>query len=498
MVYVFGMGEDGPKTVSKSARAGEPAQRGRASSRLLVLLVALGCLTGCVEEKAEDAASPVTTDPVYLEAAQQAAAWIGTTMVETPHGPMWPADARKPETVSTGLGSGVAGTVVFFLELHRTTGDERYLDEARRGADYLLATLPEVLGGDSYHPAATLYGTVPGAGFALHEVYKATDHAPYREGAVRCAEWFHAYAAQQDDDSGWPVYNDLLFGSAGTGLFLLYTAREMALPASAAMAQRLGRLLLDRAITPAEGGLTWKLREDRDFFLPNFSHGAAGIGFFLATLYEATGEQDFLDAALAAATYLQAVARTEEEAFLVPYGWPEPDWEGYYDIGWAHGPAGTARFFYRLWQITGEAVWLERVQACARGILQSGLPGTPNPGFGEDPFKPDLRFGTASVAVFFLDLYRETGDTVYLDEARTLTDHLLGRMTRDAEGLRWEAPRYGFFEHGGEQAAFTGYFYGTAGYGLLFLRLATAQEETSPKIAFPDDPFGSPSTGATE
>lgn len=425
---------------------------------------------------------------IYLDAARQAAAWLSATTVETPHGPIWPTDARKPEAVSTRLGDGVAGVVLFFLELHQATGEARYLDEARRGAAYLLATLPDTLDAASYHPAATLYGSLPGAGIALYEVYRATGETPYRDGALRCVDLVHAYARQHDGADGWPPYNDVLNGNAGTGLFLLYAAREMGHAPSRDLALGLGRLSLERAI-PEQGGLTWKLREDRAFVLPNFSHGAAGVGYFLASLYQETGQADFLDAARAAATYLHAIARTEDGGFLVPYGWPDPDWEGYYDVGWAHGPAGTARLFYRLGQITGEAAWMDLVHASARGIRQSGLPGPPQPGFGEAPFKPDLRFGTASVALFFLDLYQATGEASYLAFARQLVDHLLDRATHDADGLRWEAPRYDFFEHPGEPAAFTGYFYGAAGYGLLLLRLDAAERGASHKIPLPDDPF---------
>jgi lantibiotic modifying enzyme len=254
------------------------------------------------------------------------------------------------------------------------------------------------------------------------------------------------------------------------------------------LAAQIGQTLLSRALSE-HGGLNWHFREDRDFVLPNFSHGTAGIGYFLATLYEATGEQDFLDGALGTATYLQAIARTENGSFLVPYGWPNPEWEGIHEIGWAHGAAGTARLFYQLHQITGEAQWMDLVNASAQGIRQSGVPGTPQPGYGVEPFKPDLRFGTASAALFFLDRYQETGDSADLDFARTLTDALLARAIATDATLHWAAPRYAFFEHGGEPAAFTGYFYGAAGYGLLLLRLDAAERGEAYKSALPDDPF---------
>lgn len=132
---------------------------------------------------------------------------------------------------------------------------------------------------------------------------------------------------------------------------------------------------------------------------------------------------------------------------------------------------------------------MDLVQALAQGIRQSGVPGAPQSGYGTEPFKPDLRFGTASAALFFLDLYGETGSPVDLEFAHTLVDHLLARATDESDKMYWEAPRYAFFEHGGEPAAFTGYFYGAAGYGLMLLRLDAAQRDERRKRALPDDPF---------
>ena len=43
---------------------------------------------------------------------------------------------------------------------------------------------------------------------------------------------------------------------------------------------------------------------------PNFSHGTAGVAYFLATLLRATGELPLMGAALSGARYLQAVANT--------------------------------------------------------------------------------------------------------------------------------------------------------------------------------------------
>ena len=132
---------------------------------------------------------------------------------------------------------------------------------------------------------------------------------------------------------------------------------------------------------------------------------------------------------------------------------------------------------------------MEFVKACARAIKQSGLPGAPEPLYGDEAFKLDRRFGSASVADFFINLYRETGDREYLGFARQLVEDILRKATRDASGTKWIFPRYAFMEGAGTPAAFTGYFYGAAGYGLLMLQLDSVNRNAKRRIRLPDDPF---------
>lgn len=447
-----------------------------------LLLVFLPLLAAC--------AAPAPPEPrPYREAAGEAAAWIRSTASEAEYGTAWPDDALRPGEVGTSLSGGVAGTVLFFLALHQADPQGNALADARRGADYLLAALPEALAAaDTLARSTSFYGGFPGVGYALFEAFKATGDERYRAGALHCVEKLHALAEPRDAGVRWNDFNDVLNGTAGAGLFLLYAAREMGREASRGLAVRAGHYLLGQSLEEPEG-LTWKAGARMDFILPNFSHGAAGIGYFMATLYRDTGEPAFLEAAQRTAAYLHAIARTDGDVFLVPYGVPNEGYIRPFDVGWAHGPAGTARFFYRLWQATGEAAHRETVDAAAQGILASGLPGPPRVGFGEEPFKPDLRFGMASVALFFLDLYRASGDAAHLQYARRLTDDLLERATRDAAGLRWAFPRYDFVPHPGEPSAYTGYFYGAAGYGLLLLRLDAALHDAPWTLRLPDDPF---------
>src|SRR6185503_5672864 len=117
----------------------------------------------------------------------------------------------------------------------------------------------------------------------------------------------------------------IISGSAGIGLFLLYAADALDLPDARTLATRAGRRLLERGRDEA-GGRKWPMDGTAAQLLPNFSHGTAGVAYFLATLYQATKDRAFLDAALAGASYLKAIAKTEVDVCLIFHH--EPDAAG--------------------------------------------------------------------------------------------------------------------------------------------------------------------------
>ncbi|HUX08947.1 MAG TPA: lanthionine synthetase LanC family protein [Acidobacteriota bacterium] len=203
---------------------------------------------------------------------------------------------------------------------------------------------------------------------------------------------------------------------AGTGLFLLYAARELGDEAATATAAAAGRRLIEVGI-PAAGGLKWMMHSDYPRLMPNFSHGTAGVAYFLARLHEETGEQEFLEAALKGAKYLQSIAHVEGGGCLIFHH--EPEGEELFYLGWCHGPVGTARLFHVLHRITGEGVWQEWVTKSAEAILQSGIPEKQTPGFWNNA---GICCGSAGVAQFFMDLYGYSGQERYLEFCRRVAD----------------------------------------------------------------------------
>src|SRR5262249_29226588 len=412
--------------------------------------------------------------PPYKDVAIDAAKWIKSTRVATPFGIAWPSDPNNPRSVSTALYSGSPGVVLFMLEMYRATGDAAYLDEARHGADDLMTKVVS-------EPQSGLYTGVAGIGFTLGETWRATSDDKYRRAALAAVRAIDERAGTVGKGVQWSNTTDIISGGGGIGLFLLYADETLHAPNARALAIRAGDRLIDLG-EPAKGGARWAMDPSSPRLMPNFSHGTAGIAYFLATLYKSTHEQRFLDAAVAGATYLQAIAKPDGDICLVQHD--QPDNLDLYYLGWCHGPAGTARLFYQLSVATGDRTWMTWVAKSANGVLKSGIPEQRTPGFWNNVSQC---CGNAGVAQFFLDLYGVTTDTRYLDFAKRMTTDLLARATRDSRGTRWVQAENRVQPD--VLVAQTGYMQGAAGIGMWFLRLDGVERQRAPFVRFPDSPW---------
>ncbi len=320
-----------------------------------------------------------------------------------------------------------------------------------------------------------------GLSFVLEEVYRSSGQQRFRDAFLQGLSLIKAGARPAGAGIEWDNVTDIISGSAGIGLFLLYAGRELGDPSLFELAEKAGRRLIELG-KPEAGGLKWAMSPDFSRLMPNFSHGTAGVAYFLADLYGRTGKKEFLDAALAGARYLTAVADKSGDGCLIFHS--EPDGRDLYYLGWCHGPAGRARLFYRLFEVTGDKAWKEWMERSARAILRSGIPEKRTPGFWDNV---GLCCGTAGVADFFLDLRRLTKDEAYLDFARRLTANLLSKADPEGEGLKWvqaeHRVRPEFLQ------AQTGLMQGAAGIGLYLLRLDEFEQGKKRRVVFPDDPF---------
>jgi hypothetical protein len=275
----------------------------------------------------------------------------------------------------------------------------------------------------------------------------------------------------------WSETTDIIAGGAGIGLFLLYANRELKEPAFRELAIQDGHRLIELGI-PEANGTKWRMSPGFARHMPNFSHGTAGIAYFLATLYQETGRQEFLSAALAGATYLPAVAKTDNDACLIFHNRRRA---GTCSISDGVTGGWNSAAVYRH-QVTGDRVWMEWVRN-PRGIMQAAsrkrqrlVSGTTSASAAQ-PVSPSS----------FEPAHGITKDPLYLEFAKRVTAQLLTRATRDRDGTRWIQA-----EHRVKPelvVAQTGYMQGAAGIGMLLLHLDGFHRGKKASIIFPDSPF---------
>lgn len=413
----------------------------------------------------------------FLGHSQEVAQWLRAQSVRTDAGLAWAGTPTATAAPISNLYSGSAGVVLFFLELHGATADPADLATARAGADWLITRI------DAERDAG-LYTGLAGLGFALTETWKATREPRYRAAASRVVDRLKAMATPVGDGVAWSASSDIISGGAGIGLYLLSAARDLGRLDVRDLAAAAGRRLLALQI-PVEGGAKWAPGVGGARLYPNFSHGTAGVGYFLAALGQATGHPPFLDAAQGGARYLLQVAKIEGDVCLVFHHEPEADGRDLFYLSWCHGPAGTARLFHQLGSATGERQWARWVARSVNGIRQSGIPDRETPGFWNNVGQC---CGSAGVAEFLLAYHEQTSDAASLAFARRMTDQILAKATRDSQGMRWIHAENRVQPQ--NVAAQTGWMQGAAGIGAWLLRLDGFEQRRAVRVVFPDSPFG--------
>lgn len=165
----------------------------------------------------------------------------------------------------------------------------------------------------------------------------------YLAAAERTGQWLLSVAVR--GPQGWcrppqpgasaEVEPGLGWGTAGPVLFFVEAFRTTGDE----------RWLAAARAEPAPGGIRWSLApaweaEHPQYRrrYPNFAHGAAGIGFFLARLAQVTGERRFNEASLAATAWIMTTVRTDDDTCAAYHH--EPDGTELFTLGWCHGPPG--------------------------------------------------------------------------------------------------------------------------------------------------------------
>jgi lantibiotic modifying enzyme len=417
-------------------------------------------------------------DGRYLDAAVRAARWLQATAIAAPGGTTWPAVPPDATTTQRNLYSGSPGVVLFLLELHHATGDRRWLDLAKAGADHLAGSLPDAL---SDRDGAGLYTGLAGVAYTLDETARASGDARFRRAASKALGTILAGARDIGGGVEWAETTDIISGTAGTGLYLLWVSSTAGHTTARQMAVRAGRRLLEREHRTGDKSL-WMMSTSFTRNMPNFSHGTAGIAYFLATLGGETGDGAFIDGAVRGARYLQSIATpTDGDGRRIFHN--DPDGRELFYLSWCHGPAGTARLFHRLGTVTRDTAWSDYISRLAQGTIASGVPER-SPGFWNNI---SACCGNAGVSDFFVSLTGLTGNLAYVAFAQRCADDTLARATAEGDGFKWLQAENRVSPN--VVLAQTGLMQGAAGVGLSMLRLDGVIRKRRPLIVLPDAPY---------
>ena len=419
----------------------------------------------------------------YLEAALRAEHWIRSARADAQ--PLWPPvpppDADTYDRSALTLYHGAPGVILFYLELYGATHEQRFLDEAVRGARALAAS--PVSAADV---GAGLYEGASGIAWILLETHRASGREDLLAAAKRIAATIPSAAKRDGDAIWWSDSTDVVSGNAGILLTLL-GLRELLGDQAMDLARRAGDGLVAAAVMDAAGHRMWYY--DRGMTprsgareLPNFSHGTAGVAYALATLYKEGGDRRHLDAALDGTEHLRALMVPSGEGAVIRHN-SLPSGERLFYLSWCHGPAGTNRLWRRLGAIDGGATWGELETRGAKGVIGQGVPEHRTAGFWNNV---SMCCGNAGVAEYFLSRYRRTGDAADLAYAKRHADDILMRsaIVNDAESWPQAENRVS----PNEVLAQTGWMQGAAGVGAMLLHMDAASHARDWKraVVFPD------------
>ena len=415
------------------------------------------------------------------DCAEAAWAWV-LAQVRWDDGP-WvpesvPADGATTDPATPALRDdvyqGIAGIGLALAEVRLTRG---WTDDERSLADEIVTRLRRAdLGGDG-----GLYTGLAGSLTVIE---------------LLGGGWDDGVLARLDDlatPRGWPFpefdgepVNDVLMGNAGIVMALLRVGS-----ADADRLALLGAEALVATARPTDAGLEWKMYEgDRDRFMPNYSHGTAGIAAALAVAGLTLDRPDLVEAASLGAEHVVSIADISHEGFRAPLQIPAA--EGYADVsyGWCHGPTGTANLFGALdlagVNRIGGRTTTEWRAAAIRTLAASGVPERRHDGFWDN----DGRCcGTAGVLVAVLDHVQATGEPQHLALADRLAAALVERSLPAAGEPDQRCWR--FYEHRVQPPDLdpgVGWMQGAAGIAAALFRHARVRDTglDAARLSFPD------------
>ncbi len=382
-------------------------------------------------------------DDRYATFARQLGHTICRAARPTCDGTGW-VSTRRPglELVSRDLGNGSAGVVLCLAQLVEKFGIPEFQSLLTEGAWSLASVNIE-----RRSPLPGLYAGEAGVGAAVLRAGQVLGDQGLMDWALQCSRRISLEAITAPD---------LLSGAAGRLRFHLMAWTATQAPDHLGHALSAGDWLLKNGAGSDEH-LYWLLPDDYGELggtaCLGYARGAAGIADALLDLFDASGEQRFLEGTQRCANWILSFARS---ALADGTGlcWPRHPGGTPRGAFWCHGAAGIGQFLVHFSKTgflrDGVDIVSRVVETVCRGTRWAG---------------PTQCHGLAGNIEFLIDFYQVTGSPEHLAAAHSLAS-ILETFSRDEDGvLLWQSDL--------PEIITPDYLFGYAGVALSLLRLSS-------------------------
>jgi rhamnogalacturonyl hydrolase YesR len=275
--------------------------------------------------------------------------------------------------------------------------------------------------------------------------------------AEKAATWTISQAISENGGYKWANYlqggpryvSTVPFGGSGFGTFYLKLYKQTGNTLYLDYAKGAAHWVISQAVSDS-GGYKWPHPDD-DIPSPGWwlSPMVSGIGDFLLSMYQTTGDSTYMEYAAGAARWLMVMAYWGEAGCFIPYNPPGP-----YGTQASHGigpgrEAYTVTFLLRMYQETKDTSYLPYVRGTAEWLISgpdrvvdaNGYKWSFNRPYGS-VYPPD---GNGQIALFFYEIYEALGDPTYLQYAQGTMNWLLSQAVINGNTAKWYDPATGLY-----------------------------------------------------
>lgn len=389
-----------------------------------------------------------------LEGAASVFKFIERTAVASAEGVRWQSvGGVTNSSLPAGAYHGVSGITFFLSDYYKSTRVERACELSLAGLEWSSNACRDI-------EVVDLGVGWSGIGMAWLKYFEATGSVAGIDKATEIVQVVlnsPPGAAYEHDLSGDVLATDFFRGLAGVGVFLL---RFWDIAGGDRILDFLGSGVdwLTRSATRGELGCYWPIyirksggKAPESGMFTGFCHGLAGIGYFLAMLYERSGSQD-------ARNLLEEIHETlciHEVENGQGIAWKR--WIEHPDVApcqWCHGTAGIGLFYAKAFEAFARPEFLDKARSAAASTVLHR----------DTRSSPIQCHGLAGNGELFLELYRVTRETMWLKHASDFGTAIMRYRIHTTDGVVWQGDEPGLFS--------PDFFCGASGVGHFFLRLA--------------------------